>query len=650
MSSSNPSPACVLNIQVDERTGQLIELHRPDGSPLLRFHPAAELRLNGVSLETELVSIDQCASEHITIMHARITAAYGAGVRLEVRRILTLGAIGGHTGRSQTAHIRYEIRRIANTECGSTLDYIWQPEIESPFTLDRVDVLCAPTPLLGKSTRLRALAIGGSGPRDHVSFEDAPIAEVVPLLRTGFRSTFPGQPTINGGLLYNPDDQRFVWAIVRRPYVGGRMDFAADRIGFQFYYFLPMPIGEEIMTPAVSLMWGTNLDDADRVLAEQFDVFEEPPDWWYRTAWFWLHPNCQADGSFQAMGRGAEILHEQCGVNGFGMFLHDVPWAGRDCDVASPRPSPTLGGDRPLREVLKRFNDKGIHSYVWMSQKGHRPDGPGYRESWAIKGIDPRCVRLHDKANAGVRLDIVNPADPSFEEYIFDWIRHYVCDLGVTGIFWDSGFQPIPPDFGDKPYVRFPGQSMASMLEFYRKAYRFGRSLSPDFFMWIEGISTDVTCNGFAVDKRDHEGACGHALMHRLAHRGPKRLVWRSAWPHDVSGAFPFLNPVNDVGWAPGPQRYEKVAADPMNQWLCRTVRERGMRSASGLGKGISRIDEFIIVSPGAPAQEITIDGAQGRSARLEPIVGGDAVASTGTEGATRFSLQTPGAYRLTAE
>jgi hypothetical protein len=642
------SRAFRLPLRLQPHTGQLLGLAMPDGTPLLTFREGAELRVNGQPLSTILLSADQSTSEHVTLMEAHLPAGYGAGSRWQIRRVITLGGTGLHSGRSHSAHLRYELRRIPNTVPGDTVDYIWQPELEAPLRLDTVDTLTAPTDLLGPQTRMRALAIGGSGPREHVSFEDAPVADVVPLLGRGFRATFPGQPTINGALLHHPEDHRYLWAIVRRPSTGGRMDFDDNRLAFRFYYFQDMPLQQEVTTPAISLMWGHGLDDAERVLAEQFDQFEEPPDWWYHTTWFWLHPNWQKDGSFRAMGEGADILHEQCGVNGFGLFVHDVPWAGNDCDVTSPQPNPALGGERALREVLRRFNDRGIHSYVWMSQKGHRPDGPGYRDEWAIQGIDGRPIRLHNRPDSGVRLDIIDPADPSFFQYICDWIRYYVCDLGVTGIFWDSGFQPVPPDFGNKPYLRFPAQSMAAMLEFYRKVYRFGRSLSPDFFMWAEGINTDMPMNAFAVDKRDHEGGCGHALMHRIAHRGPQRLVWRSAWSHDVAGAFPFISPVNDVGWRADDRRYAEVAADPMNKWLCQTVRERHLREARGLGRGISQLDEFIIVSPKAPGQSITLPTDRAADVQLTPVAGDAApVKGVPLDGAMSFTLRQPGAYRI---
>src|SRR5690606_25395512 len=135
--------------------------------------------------------------------------------------------------------------------------------------------------------------------------------------------------------------------------------------------------------------------------------------------------------------------------------------------------------------------------------------------------------------------------------------------------------------------------------------------------------------NAFAIDQRNHYGACGHALMQRIAHKGAQRLVWRSAWTHDVASGFPFISPVNDVGWGANDARYAKAASDPMNQWLCRTVSERGVRQARGLGRGISQLDEFVIVSPGAPEQSVTL--ADGMACHLEPVVAGAQVSAHGS-------------------
>lgn len=630
-----------LPVELDPQSGQLLSVHDPElDVEILRCGRGAELEWNDQPLRTRLVDVQQSDGEHITLLEACHNSAYGVGWRLRIRRVLTVGGAGVHPGPERSLHLRYEIRRVPHTEPGETLDYIWQPALEAPLRLDHVTVLAAPALGWGAETRFRALALGGSGPREHVGLEEGTIAEIAPYLQTAFRSTFPGQLTINGWLAYHAGDERFVWTVVRRPPTGGRVVMNAQRQAFRFDYFMDFGLQQEITTPAVSWLWGRGLAEADRVLAEQFDRYEEPPDWWFRTAWFWLHPNWQRGGSFATMARGAEILLEECGVTGFGMFVHDVPWSGNDCDVSSPQPSPRLGGDAALRRAVEQIRAGGGHTYVWMSRHGHRQDALGWRESWAIRGVDGRPIRIYNRPDSGVRLDIINCADPTFFDYITGWIRYYVEQLGVTGVFWDSGMQPLPPDFGAKPYLRWPGETTARALDFYERVYRFGRSLNRDFFMWVEGINTDVPMNAFAVDGRGHGG---HRLLQRIAHAGPKRLVWRSAWPHDLASGFPFIAPFNDIGWVADEKTYRKVAAEPMNRWICRVLKERGCRHAVGLGDGLSRLDEFVIAAPGVTGT-VTVPGEH---RALQHVISGAKVTGRATAGGTVFELPESGAYEL---
>jgi hypothetical protein len=164
--------------------------------------------------------------------------------------------------------------------------------------------------------------------------------------------------------------------------------------------------------------------------------------------------------------------------------------------------------------------------------------------------------------------------------------------------------------------------------------------------MWVEGISTDAPMNAFAVDNRGPLASPGHALMRRLAHLGPKRLVWRSAWPHDLASAFPFIAPTNDIGWDPAEATYRKAAADPMNRWICKIVRERGVRQAVGLADGISLLDEFVVASPGVSGT-VTVPAALCRGNTLTQVIDGTAVAGRPGAGGTSFDLPASGAYRM---
>ena len=275
----------------------------------------------------------------------------------------------------------------------------------------------------------------------------------------------------------------------------------------------------------------------------------------------------------------------------------------------------------------------------------HRPDALRFGSTWPIRGIDGRPVSPPPPPGRGASASTSStPATPPSEAYLFEWIEHYVKHLGIDGIFWDSAFQPLPPDFGDKPYMDNPGQAGPHMLSFYERVYRFGKSLSPDFFMWGEGITTDAPMNAYAVDNRQTPEA--HRLMHRLAHRGPRRLVWRSAWPHDLASGFPFLSPTNDIGLPPTEEAYQKIADDPMNEWVCRTVREQGVRDAIGLAPGVSLLGDFVVVSPGVSGTVHLSESRVGEGA-LEHVFDGSVTRGEASPEGVAFDLPEAGAYRV---
>lgn len=633
-----------LQARVDPATGQLLALRdAAEHLPILAYDAGCELLINDVPLHTRLVDAAESRGEHHTRLRGGVAGGYGAGANLHIRRVISRGMTGLRPGKANSVHIRYEVSRVPMPDdAGEAAGYIWPPALEAPVQLDAVTVLAAPTRWFGEATHMRALAIGGTGPRGHVSYEDGPVAEIMPWLQSGFRTEFPGQATVAGALYYHREDHRWVWIMVRRPTTTGRVIFGESRHAYRFGYHMPFAPHEEVFTPAVSIHWGQGLEQAEAVLAEQFDLYEEPPDWAWHTTWFWLHPAWTRGLNYDDAAEGARILMEECGVNGFGLMAHDVPLSGNDVDVGSPAPSPCLGGDAGVRRLMDTLREGGAHSYAWISRHGHRPDSLTFENTWAIRGIDGRPIRLRNQPDHGVTLDIIDPADPAFQAYMRRWIEYYVRDLGITGLFWDSGFQPIPPDFGNKPYLRWPGQANALAAEFYHRMLRFGRSLSADFFMWAEGISVDMPMNGFSVDAKSHGGHSAHRLMHRLAHLGPRRLMWRSAWPHDVASGFTMLQPANDVGLSA--DAYRAIARHPMNQWICKTVRERGTRHAVGLADGVSRLDEFVIACPGAKGR-VTVPDAPGQC--LRHVISGGCVRGETADGGVCFELPSSGAYEF---
>lgn len=635
-----------LSITVDPLSGHLQRIHDPElEMDLLNFAETdAEFSLNQRPLWGHPTTMGVHGSgEHRTCLDCDgDQPSYKAGRRYELRRHIVPNATGNHPGRSKSLHLRYSLRRVPWGEWDSGVDQSWGPPLEAPVYVETLTALGGRTDWFGPKTHMRQIAIGGSGPREHVSLEDGPVAEVVPHLQTGFRTTFPGQSTIPGALYYHPEDERWVWIMVRRPQVGGQMQFGEDALSYRFSYFKQMALHDELLCPDIGIYWGRGLAEADKVLANQFDLYREPPNWWYNTTWFWLHPMWQPDADFDAMAQGIKILMDECGVNGFGFGIHDIPRAGHDIEDRSYRVDPGLGGEDKLKRCCDLIHRKGGHSYAWYTRAGMHPFGD-CRSDWAVRGEDGRKIMLD-----GLRIDMLDSKHPGYEQYILDGIEYYLRDVGMTGVFWDSAFQAMPPDFGDRPFLECPGEGMVCAPSLYEKAYRFGKRLSSDFFMFSEGITTESTCNAFAVDNATHGPHSGHRLMHRIAHAGPRRLVWRSAWPHDVAGAFPFIRPVCDIHLPCTAQTYKTIAADAMNQWLCETVRERGCRQAAGIADGVSVLDEFIVAAHTCKG-EITVPENLAQGTELVHEITGQRIAGTPTEDGVRFTLPDSGAWKMKA-
>ncbi|MFO7870211.1 MAG: hypothetical protein R6V03_02125 [Kiritimatiellia bacterium] len=634
-----------LQIHVDDETGQLVRLVDTElNREIISFKPGHEFELNQRPLKAKAVEHAVNWGRLRSEFDAEDQPMYKAGRRLRLTRDIVPGGSKSRIGRRQSLSLRYRVRRVPWGDWENELDQIWGPPIEAPLLLETMSLLTAPTDFFGPGTRMRALAIGGSGPRDHVSYEDGPVAEVVPWLKTGFRNSFPGQQTIPGAMYYDPKDERWLWIICRHPHVGGQIEYAEDRQTYRFGFFTDLELNRELVSPDITIQYGQGLEEAEKTFAEQFDLFEEPPDWFFHTSWFWLHNMWQANATFAETERAVKILMDECGVNGFGLVSHDLPLAGADVEPRSYKASPYMGSDEGLRRVADLINDKGGHSYIWYTRSAAAPEtagNGGFRDAWALKGTDGRPVYVDAMSS-----QMCNSLHPGYQDYVLEGIEYYVSELGITGVFWDSGFQPLTPDFSDPDHVYMdcPNEAMAGMGVLYDRAYRFGRSLSPDFFMWTEGISTECRANGFAVDNRTHGPNSGHLLMHRIAHAGPRRLVWRSAWNRDVSGAFPFLAPQNDVSGNTTLDTYRRIAADPMNQWLCRTVWERGCRQAVGVADGMALLDEFLLVGHKAEG-EVVLRASDCPKTSLKHVITGETVKGTVEGENVRFKLNTDGAY-----
>jgi len=629
-------------VTLNDQTGAIEHLYDvPTEREILRFAQGPALEVNRRPVSPRVASVHDAWGDVTVRLDVPIVDNYMAGARYQLEQSVIAGGVANHLPGRNSAHLRHTIVRVPMAEHREPLDDLWQSPIEAPHRIDSMTVLCAPTAFFGPGTKMRAVAIGGSGPREHVSIEDDAIEKVLPWVQTKFRTQTPGHMGLPGFLYYHPEDERWLYVVVRHPHQGVRFHPSLDGLKVEMFAHQDMSMHGRIVFPDISFYWGRGMAEADRQFAEFFDLYEEPPGWWWNTTWFWAHTFWQPDATFDKLRGAVDVLMDDCGVTGFGLSAHDLPLAGSDVEQRSMRPSPRLGGEAAYRRLVKHIRDRGGKTYMFMARYGKlQAGGPdNWRDDWAIRGVDGRPVGRN-------AFRVVDAHHPGWRDYLKRWIARFI-DMGVDGVFWDSAFQPMPPNFSEasKAYLNNPAEAMVGGPDCYEDLYRFGRSLHKDFFMWGEGLTTEFTTNGFAVDNRSHGEHSGHMAMARLAHAGPQRLVWRcDAFPRDLTGGFPFIHPRADIHASFDSDFYERAAADPHNRWTCQTVKDRGCRHAIGVGDGASVLDEFLVLGHGAPT-DVTVPAALARSERLQSVIDGTKVSGEPTATGIRFRLPDTGAW-----
>ncbi len=105
---------------------------------------------------------------------------------------------------------------------------------------------------------------------------------------------------------------------------------------------------------------------------------------------------------------------------------------------------------------------------------------------------------------------------------------------------------------------------------------------------------------------------------------------------------------MNDCGASGKPDFYRDLAADPMNRWLCRTVKERGCKQARGIADGIAVLDEFLIVGASdALLGRVVVPDDLAHGARLVHEISGTTLTGTAVDGGVAFDLTETGAWRM---
>jgi len=651
------------NTRIDERGGIRIEYDASTGQILgirdqrlemdvIRFAPGHEVEVNRQPLRTELVRVDDNPADPAfqSILRSVQHPAIGAHQTFDLLRCVVVGRVdkpfGNHLNPPQSLHVRYRVERSRPDAYADPIAHsAGQRPMQMPLWLETSGALCGKTEWFGPETRMLQPAVGGAGPKEHVGLAEGPVGEVVPILWNQFRRAHPGVQTLPGAAYYHPDG-RWLWITAQRPDVGMHWDFEADALKAQFAFHDRLGPNEIVYPPEVSLYWGTGgREEMMQRMAEAFVLYEEPPDWFYHTTWFWLHWWQQRQRGFEDMADHAKYLHEELGITGFGIAGHDVRPGCWDCSAGSLSPSPHYGGDRGMEKLGETIQGFGGHAFVWMSYAGLGNPGD-MKHHWRILGDDGRPYESFSLGSFDL-YNALNFNHPEVRDYYLATVRQYVEDFGIDGIFWDCGGVPLPPDFAPpqtRPFQRFPAEAMVGGYSLMQEIMRFGKQLSPDFFMWHETFSADLAGHGYST------ATGSEAFLAELAHAGRKRLVYRSGSAYNLDGGFAMVNPKQDTVYKSPVTResYRDMIHDPMNRWLVKFVADHGVRDARRIGAGAALCHNHIVVDPAKAPRTVTVPKALAAPKSLKNVLTGETVKpAEQTDAGATFQLEGRAAYEI---
>jgi hypothetical protein len=208
---------------------------------------------------------------------------------------------------------------------------------------------------------------------------------------------------------------------------------------------------------------------------------------------------------------------------------------------------------------------------------------------------------------------------------------------------------PLPPDFAPpqtRPFQRFPSEAMVGGYSLMQEIMRFGKQLSPDFFMWHETFSADLAGHGYST------ATGSEAFLAELAHAGRKRLVYRSGSAYNLDGGFAMVNPKQDTVYKSPVTRetYREMINDPMNRWLVKFVADHGVRDARRVDRGAALCHDHIVVDPAKEPRPVTVPRALAAPKSLKNVLTGETVKpAEQTDAGATFQLEGRAAYEVNA-
>jgi hypothetical protein len=580
--AADPVSGCVVSLRFDG-----VELLDPSAPP-------RELLVNGAALDlraaphtwTNIEPYPQCVvGPAVNEMHGcRFTGHY-TGWGLDVTRALRANGPG-----------RLDLSWTVQREKVRTLPECPGPGwgcIEAPLQVEAMTVPAWNWRLWGEQTRMIAYNCGNAGPRQHLSWENGPVAEVKRWCDTPFRRQYSGDLGLPGVVFRDVASGRWLALLCRRPAIAYQLDHRGAGLGSAFA-FLPdglWPLHHAESLPQVTLHWGRDQESLDRFLASQFSRFvEEPPAWFGRTLWHELDVTPERFRDWRAVHAATCELTAAGGVTGVVFIAHQRNWAWGGTSPESLAPTHDLGPPEEFAAMVRDLKSRGVRAAIWLSTCGMSPSGEADPD-WFCRGIDGDLLPAWGVPHHP-DIGAINLNHPGWQAYIERWLRWYLGDLGMDAAFFDCAGFAYPHDYTPRSWQRHASDSLLGPVRFFDHVREVLRQLGPDKVLIGEGPSLETRCQVLLKcgNNRGADGlGCRDVLLrnHRL---GGRRIHLKSGIEGDVACGMAMCETSGGTTAA--------IGGDPFNRALAALLRDHGAVAAEALpcGGGASIIGGHLVV------------------------------------------------------
>ncbi len=545
--------------------------------------------------------------------------------------------------------MRYQLRRTpAKPTC--PVPGPGGPPIEARLHVDTFSTPRWQWRMWGDNTRMIHLSLHANGPDgeySHVGYNRGTVDEVRGYLRNIWRRQYPGVMAVHGAVYYDEDSGNWLAFTCRLPKIGYYVDLEHAGLGLSYNFTLhgEVKMGRNITLPEITIYYGETTGEMEQFIKDYTTERWHPaPEWNGNVAWLGFNLWSPHTSWGEMWGRGQRLIDNGvCSAIGPYNMVHNWSRAMGGTTPMGYEPDPTMGSVADFEKGALAVKERGVPLGIWMSHSGLAP-GRDIDEDWFIRGVDDNYTASWG-SQRGPALVCINPGHPGYIEYTKKWLKYYI-ELGFRWFFFDCGGWAMPPDFRERDFMDWPGDTGVMAVRFYEEITPYAQSLDPGVIISGEGFSSD-----FPV----HVPALSHNPVHSPDGLGPRdyvlswnRLPGRHVVVDQAGSLVPASGtltlPWNHIEGDDFDDKWEKIYSCELFQKVTAFVKEHSIYNAVHVPGDISVLDGHAFFPGHYKGDPVKLPEAYAKYSKVTDVTSGESYTAD-SDGA--FSVPGVGMYEL---